>query len=202
MQSRLGSVEIAGLTCRRTCKAVQDTARLWSSNSGRIRPARLVPRIFFRRSKPENLGQAGLTIIFFVPIDPRSSVAPGTRHFESTINRGLACSRSTLLHQRSGALAELLKRHFQRTKFLRAQFREHFLHLPGVLFESRNDEVLPTRGKADDTHTSVFRALNPGYQALREEAGHGDTDRSWGQIDDRADPLHGQRPFVRPYFPP
>src|SRR6202162_4091824 len=30
---------------------------------------------------------------------------------------------STLLHQPSGALAELLKRDFQRTKFLRAQFR-------------------------------------------------------------------------------
>src|SRR5258705_13754297 len=36
---------------------------------------------------------------------------------------GLAWSRSTLLHQRGGALAELLKRDFQRTKFLRAQFR-------------------------------------------------------------------------------
>jgi hypothetical protein len=48
---------------------------------------------------------------------------PGTRHFESSIKRGLAWSRSTLLHQRSGALAELLKRDIQRTKFLRAQFR-------------------------------------------------------------------------------
>jgi hypothetical protein len=54
---------------------------------------------------------------------PCSSVAPGTRHFESSIKRGLAWSRSTLLHQRSGALAELLKRDFQRTKFLHAQCR-------------------------------------------------------------------------------
>src|SRR6266481_5069855 len=123
-----------------------------------------------------------------------------TAFFGSSIKRGLAWSRSTLLHQRSGALAELLKRHFQRTKFLRAQFREHSLHLPGVLFESRNDEVLPTRGKGDDTHTPVFRALNPGYQALREEAVHGDTDRSWGQIDDEADRIDGQRSFVQQDF--
>jgi hypothetical protein len=41
----------------------------------------------------------------------------------SAAKRGLAWSRSTLLHQRSGALAKLLKRDFQRTKFLRAQFR-------------------------------------------------------------------------------
>src|ERR1700730_3156176 len=66
---------------------------------------------------------SGPTIILSVPIDPCSSVAPGTQHFESSIKRGLAWSRSTLLHQRSGALAELLKRNFQRTKFLRAQFR-------------------------------------------------------------------------------
>src|SRR5260370_8917134 len=67
--------------------------------------------LFRSRSKPENLGQAGLTIIFFVPIDPRSSVAPGTRHFESTINRGLACSHSTLLHQRSEEHTSELQSH-------------------------------------------------------------------------------------------
>ena len=59
-----------------------------------------------------------------VHVDVAVGVAhPGTRHLESSIKRGLAWSRSTLLHQRSGALAELLKRDFQRTKFLRAQFR-------------------------------------------------------------------------------
>src|SRR6267154_4327397 len=98
---------------------------------------------------------------------------PGLRNTafeESNIKRELAWSRSTLLRQRGGALAELLKRDFQRTKFLRAQFRKHSLHLPGMLSESRNDEVLPTRGKRDDTHPPVFGALNPGYQALRDVA--------------------------------
>ena len=42
-------------------------------------------------------------------------------------------SRSTLLHQRGSALADFLKRHFEATKFLRTQFREHSLHLPGML---------------------------------------------------------------------
>src|SRR5712692_7797487 len=31
------------------------------------------------------------------------------------------------------ALADFLKRHFEATKFLRTQFREHSLHLPGML---------------------------------------------------------------------
>jgi hypothetical protein len=86
------------------------------------RRATFVPHVFSLRSKPENFG-SGPTIILSVPVDPGSSVAPGTQRFESSIKRGLAWSRSTPLHQRSGALAELLKRDFQRTKFLRAQFR-------------------------------------------------------------------------------
>ena len=45
-----------------------------------------------------------------------------------------ACVSSTpLLHQRGSALADFLKRHFEATKLLRAQFREHSLHLPGML---------------------------------------------------------------------
>ena len=51
---------------------------------------------------------SGLTII--LSVHPCSSVAPGTRPFESSIKRGLAWSRSTLLHQRSCPLADLLKR--------------------------------------------------------------------------------------------
>jgi uncharacterized protein YbjT (DUF2867 family) len=43
------------------------------------------------------------------------------------------CSRSTLLHQRGSALADFLKCRFEATKLLRAQFREHSLHLPGML---------------------------------------------------------------------
>src|SRR3979490_818538 len=69
-----------------------------------------------------------------------------------------------------------------------------------MLSESWNDEVLPTRGKGDDTPPPVFRALNPGYQALRDEAVHSDTDRAWGQIDDRAYRIDGQRPFVQQDF--
>jgi hypothetical protein len=42
-------------------------------------------------------------------------------------------SRSTLFHQRGSALANFLERHFEATKFLRTQFREHSLHLPGML---------------------------------------------------------------------
>jgi hypothetical protein len=116
------------------------------------------------------------------------------------IKRGLAWSRSTLLHQRGSALAESLKCHFETMKLLRAQFREHSPHLPGMLSESGNDEVLPARGEGDDTNTPVFRALDPGYQALREETVHRDTDRAWGQIDDRADRIDGQRPFVQQDF--
>src|SRR5204862_7640551 len=44
-------------------------------------------------------------------------------------------SRSTLLHQRGSAHADFLERQFEATKFLRAQFREHSLHLPGMLSE-------------------------------------------------------------------
>jgi hypothetical protein len=47
--------------------------------------------------------------------------------------------RSTLLHERVGSLADFLKRHFEVTKFLRAQFREHSLHLPGMLSEGWNN---------------------------------------------------------------
>jgi hypothetical protein len=102
-----------------------------------------------------------------VPVDPCSSVAPGTRHLEFSIKRGLAWSRSTLLHQRGSALADLLKRPFETAKFFGAQFREHSLDLPGMLSKRGNDKVLATRGKGDDTNTSVFRALDPGYQACR-----------------------------------
>src|SRR6516162_11111148 len=85
-------------------------------------------------------------------------------------------------------------------KLLRTQFREHSPHLPRMLSESGNNEVLPARGKGDNTNTPVFRALDPGYQALREETVHSDTDRAWGQIDDWAYRIDGQRPFVQQDF--
>src|SRR5262245_64948582 len=126
----------------------------------------------------------------------RARLVPSNRAFTLTT----LWSRSTLVHQRSSLLADLLKRHLEATKLLGAQFREHSPHLPGMLSESGNDDVLPARGEGDDTNTPVFRALDPGYQALREETVHSDTDRAWGQIDDRADRIHGQRPFVQQGF--
>src|SRR6516162_475065 len=102
--------------------------------------------------------------------------------------------------ERRCTLADLLKRHFETAKLLRAQFGEHSLHLAGMLSKRGNNEILATRGEGDDTNTSVFRALDPGYQALREETVHSDTDRAWGQIDDRADRVDGQRPFVQQEF--
>src|SRR5215469_3254776 len=66
--------------------------------------------------------------------------------------------------------------------------------------ESGNDEVLPSRGERNDPDASVFGALDPADQALRDEAIDSDTDRAWGQIDDWAYPIDGQRPFVQEEF--
>jgi hypothetical protein len=41
----------------------------------------------------------------------------------------------TLLHQRGSALADLLKRRFEATKFFRAQFSKRFPHLPRMISE-------------------------------------------------------------------
>ena len=38
-------------------------------------------------------------------------------------------------HQRGSALTDFLKRHFEAPKLLRAQFRKHSPHLPGMLSE-------------------------------------------------------------------
>jgi len=126
----------------------------------------------------------------------RARLVPSNRALTLTTS----WSRSTLVHQRGSALAEPLKRHFETMKLLRAQFREHSPHLPGMLSESGNDEVLPARGEGDDTNTPIFRALDPGYQALREETVHSDTDRAWGQVDGWAYHIDGQRPFVQQDF--
>ena len=77
------------------------------------------------------------------------------------------CSRSTLIHQRGSALASFLERRFKATKLFRAEFGEHFLHLPGMLSKGGNNKILSARGECDDTNTPVFRALDPGYQTLR-----------------------------------
>jgi hypothetical protein len=65
-----------------------------------------------------------------------------------------------------------------------------------MLSEGWNNEVLAAWGKGDDPHASVFTALYPANQALCMEAVHGDTDRTWRQIDNRADRINGQGSFV------
>src|SRR5437868_9677199 len=107
---------------------------------------------------------------------------------------------SLLPIERGSALADFLEPHFKTTKLLRAQFREHFLHLPGMLSKGRNNEILATRGEGNDPNASVFGALNPADEALRDEAFDSDTDRAWGQIDDWADRIDGQRPFAQQEF--
>jgi hypothetical protein len=62
-----------------------------------------------------------MAVVFFKPFYERALFA--------LVNR-LEDLSSTLLHQRRSPLADFLKRHFKPTKLLRAQFREHFTHLP------------------------------------------------------------------------
>jgi hypothetical protein len=76
-------------------------------------------------------------------------------------------SRSTLLHQRGSALANCLKRQFETTKLLRAQFREYLPHLPGMLSEGGNNQVLAPQAEGDNPNAPVFGALDPADQALR-----------------------------------
>src|SRR6266581_7607441 len=64
----------------------------------------------------------------------------------------------------------------------------------------RVNEGLAPWGKGDDPHAAVIGALDPADQALREEAVDSDTDRAWGQIDDWAYRIDGQRPFVQQDF--
>ena len=109
-------------------------------------------------------------------------------------------SRSTLLHQRSGALADLLKRHFETLELLRAQFREHSPHLPGMLSERRDNEVLSAWGEGNDPNAPIFGALDAADQAPCDEAVDSSTDRAWGQIDNWAYRIDGQRPFVQQGF--
>src|SRR6185295_14876817 len=90
--------------------------------------------------------------------------------------RGLAWSRSRLLHQRNSSLADFLKLHFKATKLLGAQIGEYFLHLPGMFPKGRDDEVLATRGEGNDSNPSVFGALDSADQPLPDKAIDSDTD--------------------------
>src|SRR6266571_7882088 len=69
-----------------------------------------------------------------------------------------------------------------------------------MLSEGWNNEVLAARGEGDHPNAPVLGALDPADQALRDEAIDSDTDRAWGQIDDWAYRIDGQRPFVQQDF--
>src|SRR5258708_15181518 len=69
-----------------------------------------------------------------------------------------------------------------------------------MLPEGGNNEVLAACREGHDPNTPVLGALDPADQALRDEAVDSDTDRAWGQIDDWAYRIDGQRPFVQQDF--
>src|SRR4029077_14573413 len=119
---------------------------------------------------------------------------------EWRVKRGPAWSLSTLLHQRGGALADFFKRRFEATKLLRTQFGEYPLHLPGVFSERLDNKVFAARGEGNDPNTPVISALNTANQAFLDKAVYGDTARTWGQIDDWAYRIDGQRTFVQQDF--
>src|ERR1700720_3104272 len=69
-----------------------------------------------------------------------------------------------------------------------------------MLSKGGNNEILAAWGESNDPNASVFGALDPADQALRDEAIDSDTDRTWGQIYDWAYRIDGQRPFVQQDF--
>ena len=52
-----------------------------------------------------------------------------------------------------------------------------------MLLKGGNNEILAAWGEGNDPNASVFGALDPADEALRDEAIDSDTDRAWGQID-------------------
>src|SRR5260370_12279205 len=83
--------------------------------------------------------------------------------------------RSTLLHQRGSALADFLKCRFEVTKLLRAQFREHSLHLQGMLSKLSSNKVSASRGEGDNPHAPVFPPLDPPTYPLPPASAHAAT---------------------------
>src|SRR6266850_7468117 len=69
-----------------------------------------------------------------------------------------------------------------------------------MLSEGWNNEVLAARGEGDDPNAPVLGALDSADQALRDETVHGNADRTWGEIDDRAYRIDGQRPLMEQHF--
>src|SRR3984957_6409313 len=69
-----------------------------------------------------------------------------------------------------------------------------------MLSKGGNNQILATWGEGNDPNASVFGALDPADQPLRDEAIDSGTDRAWGQIDHWAYRIDGQRPFVQQEF--
>src|SRR5712692_1401355 len=69
-----------------------------------------------------------------------------------------------------------------------------------MLSEGWKNEVLAARGEGDDANAPVLGALDPADQAFRDETVHGNADRTWGEIDDRAYRIDRQRPLVEQRF--
>src|ERR1700757_449257 len=69
-----------------------------------------------------------------------------------------------------------------------------------MLSKGGNNKILAAWREGNDPNASVFGALDPADQALRDEAIDSDTDRAWGQIDDWAYRIDGQGPFVQEEF--
>src|SRR6202049_4996606 len=69
-----------------------------------------------------------------------------------------------------------------------------------MLSKGGDNEIPAACGEGNDPNASVFAALDPADQALRDEAIDRDTDRTRGQIDDRSYSIDRQRPFVQQDF--
>jgi hypothetical protein len=66
------------------------------------------------------------------------------------------------------AFSDFLKRRFEATKFLLAQFMEYPFHLRGVLSKDWNNEILVACGEGDDPNGPVFGALDPAERSYME----------------------------------
>src|SRR5271169_6425618 len=69
-----------------------------------------------------------------------------------------------------------------------------------MLSKGGNNEILAAWREGNDPNASVFGALDSADQALCDEALNSDADRAWGQIDDWAYRIDGQRSFVQQEF--
>src|ERR1700730_14531040 len=69
-----------------------------------------------------------------------------------------------------------------------------------MLSKRGNNEIPAAWRERNDPNASVFGALDPADQALRDQAIDRDTDRAWGEIDDWAHRIDRHRPFVQQEF--